>query len=300
MAISQLLRLTTSAKLNLFLSVLGRRGDGYHELQGIFHSVDLVDDLVVEPSDSGDISVDVTSADGGNPLPEMTENLVYQAAVSLRERTGFDRGASLRLTKRIPIGGGLGGGSSNAAGALLALDRFWGLHLEQAVLLELAADLGSDVPFCLAGAGTSLVGGRGEQLAPLPPPPTLLWFVLGVSDIPLRTPQVYEELADEEIGVEQSPAPMTMALAAGDVGEVAALLSNDLEAPALRLRPELEEKKSALLDAGALGAGLSGSGPTLFGVAASRSEAQEVAAKVSGAFDRVEVVRSTPSCVTFL
>jgi len=300
MAVSQMLRLTTSAKLNLFLSVLGRRGDGYHELQGIFHSVDLVDDLEVGSSDNGDISVEVTSADGGNPLPEMTENLIYRAAVSLREHTGVERGARLRLTKRIPIGGGLGGGSSNAAGALLALDRFWELHQEQATLMELAAELGSDVPFCLAGAGTSLVTGRGEQVAPLPPPPTLLWFVLGLSDTPLRTPQVYAELADDEVGIEQSPAPMTMALAAGDVREVAALLSNDLEAPALRLRPELEARKEGLIDAGALGVGLSGSGPTLFGIAASRSDAQSIARKVAGGFDRVAVVCSTPSCVAFL
>jgi 4-diphosphocytidyl-2-C-methyl-D-erythritol kinase len=211
-----------------------------------------------------------------------------------------DRGARLKLTKRIPIGGGLGGGSGNAAGALLALDRLWGLHLEQATLLELATDLGSDVPFCLAGAGTSLVTGRGEQLAPLPPPPTLVWFVLGLSDTPLRTPDVYGELRDDEIGVEQSPAPMTMALAAGDIPEIAALLSNDLEAPALRLRPELGEKKEALVRAGALGAGLSGSGPTLFGIVADRSEAQKVAAEVAGLFDRVAVVCSTPSCVSFL
>lgn len=299
MTATEPLRLMVSAKLNLFLSVLGRRGDGYHELQSIFHSVDLVDDLVAGPND-GEIAVEVESETGRQLLPVLTENLVYRAAVALRELTGVDHGARLHVTKRIPIGGGLGGGSSNAAGALLALDRLWSLHLDQATLLDLAADLGSDVPFCLAGAGTSLVTGRGEQLAPLPPPPTLLWFVLGLSDTPLRTPDVYEALTEDEIGVEQSPAPMTMALAAGDIAEVAALLSNDLQGPAFRLRPELVEQRQALVDAGALAAGLSGSGPTLFGVVADRKAAQTVADQVSDVFDRVAVVCSTPSCVRFV
>lgn len=292
------LRLKTSAKLNLFLSVLGRRGDGYHELQGIFHSVDLVDDLVVTRSE-GDIAVHVESEKGERLLPELTENLIYKAAIALRELTSADPGAEVHVVKRIPIGSGLGGGSGNAAGALLALDRLWELHLDQATLMELAARLGSDVPFCLAGAGTSLVTGRGEQIAPLPPPPALLWFVLGLSDTPLLTPEVYAGLTDEEIGVERSPAPMTMALAAGDVSEVAALLSNDLQGPAFRSRPELAEGRRALLDAGALGAGISGSGPTLFGVVRDRKAAQVVADRVSGVFDRAVVVCSTPSCVTF-
>lgn len=299
MVISERLRLKTSAKLNLFLSVLGRRGDGYHELQGIFHSVDLVDDLVAAPTD-GELRVRVESEEGEELLPDLTENLIYRAAVALRELTGKALGADLHVVKRIPIGGGLGGGSSNAAGTLLALDRLWGLQLDQATLVELAAGLGSDVPFCLAGAGTSLVTGRGEQLSPLPPPPTLLWFVLGLSDTPLFTPEVYRGLTEEEIGVEQSPAPMTMALAAGDVAEVAALLSNDLQGPAFRLRPELADARQALLDAGALGAGLSGSGPTLFGVVRDRNAAGAVADEVAGLFDRVAVVCSTPSCVTFL
>lgn len=299
MSPSESLRLKTSAKLNLFLSVLGRRGDGYHELQGIFHSVDLVDDLLATETD-GEIDVHVESEKGEQLLPDMTENLIYQAAMALRELTGKELGAAVQVVKRIPIGGGLGGGSSNAAGALLALDRLWGLHLEQAKLMELAAGLGSDVPFCLAGAGTSLVTGRGEQLAPLPPPPTLLWFVLGLSDTPLLTPDVYAALTEEELAVEQSPAPMTMALAAGDVSEVAALLSNDLQGPAFRLRPELAEARQALLDAGALGAGISGSGPTLFGVVRDQKAAQAVADRVADVFDRVAVVCSTPSCVTFV
>lgn len=299
MVVSETLRLKTSAKVNLFLSVVGRRGDGYHELQGIFHSVDLVDDLAAAPTD-GAIRVDVESENGARLLPSLRENLVYRAALALKEHAGVSRGAELHLTKRIPIGGGLGGGSSNAAGALLALDRLWELHLEQGALLELAAHLGSDVPFCLSGAGTSLVAGRGEQLAPLPPPPTLLWFVLGLSDVPLATPEVYSSLTQDEVGIEQSPAPMTMALAEGDVAEVAALLSNDLEAPAFRLRGELAAKKQALLDAGALGAGLSGSGPTLFGIVEDRQSAERIAGEVGDIFDRVAVVCSTPSCVTFV
>ncbi len=293
------LRLETGAKLNLFLRVVGRRPDGYHELESIFHSLDFADDLDVAPRPGATIAVEMTSESGGAvAFPPAEENLAYVAARRLQEVTGSERGAEIHIRKRIPLGGGLGGGSSNAAGVLAALDELWELGLQRSRLLEVAAEIGSDVPFCLDGGATCLVTGRGENLTPLPGPPLPMWFVLGLSDRPVSTARVYGGLA----GVPRTGpavAPVTMAIGAGDAAELAQLLHNDLEAVALQQRPELREHKEVLVAAGALGVGLSGSGPTLFGVAPDESSAREIASKVGTSFDRVVVASSAPNCVRF-
>lgn len=291
------LRLKTGAKLNLFLRVAGRRPDGFHELESIFHSLDFADDLEVAATAS-EVTVAVR-ADGmpAANLPAREDNLVYRAAQRLQQHSGVDAGAEIALTKRIPIGGGLGGGSSNAAGTLLALDELWELNLDKDTLVQLGCELGSDVPYCLAGGTTSLVTGRGDKLSPLPLAASPFWFVLGISHEPLLTAAVYEELDRGPRDDRASTAAMTMALGAGDVQEIASLLFNDLEVPAFRLRPDLARRKQALLDGGALGAALSGSGPTLFGVASDELHAHEIAASVAASFDRVIVTCSSTGCV---
>ena len=300
MPASAALRLTTAAKINLFLRVLGRRADGFHELESIFHTLDLVDDLEVSPLPEGRLEVNIESdRPASAELPSFEDNIVTAAARKLQELAPGRPGAALRVHKRIPIGGGMGGGSSNAAGALLALDRLWQLDLDRAALLQVGAELGSDVPYCLDADGTALVGGRGESVMRLPGPPTPLWFVLGISDEPLLTSQVYGAVVDPS---PQGPsaAPVTLALGQGDAGELARLLHNDLEAPALSLRPRLRDDKEALLTAGCLGAVVTGSGPTVVGLVSDRAHAGEVAARVEARFDRVEVASSARSCVTFL
>ena len=293
------LLLTTGAKVNLFLRVLGRRPDGFHELESIFQSIDLADDMEVGPLPEGAIEIEMeASGDAELELPASDDNIVAAAARRIQDLGEDQLGASLRIHKRIPVAGGMGGGSSNAAGALLALERLWGLDLERSKLLEIAADLGSDVPYCLEG-GTCLVGGRGENLARLPGPPAPLWFVLGISDKPLLTADVYAALHD---AAPEGPsvAPFTLALGQGDVAELGQLLHNDLEAPAISLRPRLRKDKEALLEAGALGACVTGSGPTVFGLAPDEVSAAEIADRVRDRFDRVIVSSSAPRCVTFL
>lgn len=295
------LRLTTGAKINLFLRVVGRRSDGFHELESIFHSLDLVDDMEVSSRPDGRLEVEMTAEPGSSStaFPAEEDNIVLTAARRLQEVAVGDHGARIRVHKRIPVGGGMGGGSSNAAGALLALDRLWGLDLERSTLLELAADIGSDVPYCLEGSATALVGGRGEKVAPLPGPPRPLWFVLGISHEPLLTSDVYEAL-EGPTAEGPSVAVVTLALGEGDVNELGHLLYNDLERPAFALRPRLRDDKEALLEAGALGACLSGSGPTLFGLAPDRDAALALADTVAPRFDRVRVAASARSCINFL
>lgn len=292
------LRFKTGAKLNLFLRVAGRRSDGYHELESIFHSLAFADDLDVMVTSGDEIGVEVRAEDlPPDHLPDLHDNLVYRAARLLKERAGVADGARISLAKRIPVGGGLGGGSSNAAGTLVALNELWGLDLDKDELVQLGLEVGSDVPFCLAGGTTSLVTGRGESLSPLPIAESPFWFVLGISDRPLLTKDVYDEFDRDPSADRASTAAITMALGAGDALELGALLFNALEVPAFRLRPDLIDGKRVLLDAGALGASLSGSGPTLFGVARDEAHARSIAAEVETAFDRVIVSPSSIGCV---
>jgi 4-diphosphocytidyl-2-C-methyl-D-erythritol kinase len=276
------------------LKVLGQRGDGFHEIETIFQSISLADEIEIEARPS-DLTVDMSIEAGPGHVPAMEENLAHKAACRLLEELPDPLGAHLRIRKRIPIAAGLGGGSANAAGAVLALAKLWNLDLDTLTLEKIAAELGSDVPFCLSG-GTSLASGRGEILTSLPGG-SEIWFVLGISDQPLLTSEVYAAHADVRTNDGAKSAPMVLALGGGDVGQVAELLHNDLEAAIFRLRPELPAKKEALLAAGALGALVSGSGPTVFGVLPDRDSAEAVAMKVSEVFDRVEVADARSSCV---
>jgi 4-diphosphocytidyl-2-C-methyl-D-erythritol kinase len=260
----------------------------------------LADDIEINETPGPSVDVEMHyAADIMGEGPPLEENLIYRAAQSLIEHGGgAGRGVKIDVIKRIPIGGGLGGGSGNAAGTLVALSRLWGMEIERGRLLELAGAIGSDVTYCIDG-GTVLATARGEQLTQMPSPREM-WFVLGISKEPLLTRDVYstwDELGHEE---EVTSSMMAPALGAGDVNEVASLLHNDLERPALMLRPELSRKKGAILEAGALGAGMTGSGPTMFGILEEVEAARDVAGKVRPEFDRVVVARTAPRCVEFL
>jgi 4-diphosphocytidyl-2-C-methyl-D-erythritol kinase len=261
----------------------------------VLHSISLADDLVIGRARSEDrIDIDAEPWLGRVVVPD-EHNLVLQAAGLMRTRA-HGTPLEVALHKRIPLGAGLGGGSANAAGALEALNELWEAGLEPAALGSLGAALGSDVPFCLVG-GTAVATGRGEIVTPLAAPARLT-FVLGLSARPLGTAEVYG--AHDPAASPPAVDPLLAALAAADALRIAALLHNDLEPAAFRLRPELVEAKQALLGAGALGAALSGSGPTLFAVTHDERHAREVAAAVEGHFDRVEVVSSRPTCIQWL
>lgn len=295
MDLDTIVRIRTFAKINLFLRVIGLRRDGFHEVETILHGIGLYDEIDIEPTESG-IDVDMELVGGiAGTIPSKEENLIARAARLLIDESSDVGGAMVRVRKGIPIAAGLGGGSGNAAGALVTLAEMWGLQLEREKLLLLAERLGSDVPYCIDG-GTALATARGEQLTPLPNI-SPMHFVLGGTNHPLLTREVYELWDSLERSEDFSAAALTLALGAGDAAEAAALLHNDLERPAFSLRPELQDKKQALLDAGALGASMSGSGPTMFAIAGSGEHAREVADKVGGDFDWVKVVRSQNACI---
>jgi 4-diphosphocytidyl-2-C-methyl-D-erythritol kinase len=242
------------AKVNRSLRVLGKRRDGYHELDTIFQTVDLTDRMDFLEREDERLVLTIDGAD----LPATEENLVLQAARALLARAGATRGADIHLSKKIPVGGGLGGGSSNAASTLRALSALWNLRVSEADLHSLAASLGSDVPFFLLG-GRARGTGRGEILTPLPDGPQE-WVLLVMPPFSLSTAEVYGAL----------PAgALTDSAAATNLGASDPLGGpdrNDLEPAAESLQGELRRFRSALLDHGAASARLSGSGSTVFGV----------------------------------
>lgn len=282
------MRVRAFAKINLFLRVLGPRSDGYHDIETILHGIRLGDDLSFGATPGSGVDVEMRPTDDRRPLAPAS-NLVHRAAVISRPPAGAS-GVQIVIEKRIPLASGLGGGSSNAAAALVVLNDLWKLGRDEEQLRALGTQLGSDVPY-FVGGGTALAEGRGERIASLTAP-RVMWFVLGLSNRGLSTAEVYRRWRTND-GMPDASG-MVAALAAGDVAAVGTRIMNALEVPAFELRPELAAGKQRLIEAGVLGAGLSGSGPTLFGLAADEAHARAVARLVEGDFNAVEVVRSQP------
>lgn len=263
------LRLRAPAKVNLFLKVLGRRPDGFHEIETVVQSVALHDDLELTVGGDG-IRLEVDDP----RLQADPTNLVWRAARALLPECAPGRGLAMRLKKRIPIAAGLGGGSSDAAAALKGVDTLYSLGLPAETLERHAASLGSDVPYFLVG-GTALLKGRGTEVEALPDLPRAD-LVIASSNNPLPTPLVYAQLQE----------PLTLAprrASIRDSGRILAdleslvRLGNDLEPHAERLCAEVGSIRKALLAAGARVAAMSGSGSAVFGVFASAAAAREAA-----------------------
>jgi len=265
--------LRASAKVNLVLEVLGKRPDGYHELSTVMQAVDLFDRLTVETA--GSITLE-TSEPG---LPTDDRNLVVRAARLLRETAGVDAGARIVLDKRIPVAAGLGGGSSDAAATLLALNRLWGLRWRRERLVELAMKLGMDVPFFL-GRGRALGTSRGEVLSPLPGVGGYA-MVLVNPGVGLSTREVYGRVPRGWRAEADATERMLDALKKRSVVRMAGALTNHLEHWVEPVMPVIGRMKAALFAAGALGAAMSGSGPTVFGLARSLDQARQIQRRVT-------------------
>ncbi|HEX2052222.1 MAG TPA: 4-(cytidine 5'-diphospho)-2-C-methyl-D-erythritol kinase, partial [Actinomycetota bacterium] len=243
-----MIRILARAKVNLWLAIVGRRRDGYHELETVMQSVSLADELIITPAEHSEVLLRwAPGLEGPVPqAPDIVERTVAAARLKCSERP------SISVTKRIPVGAGLGGASADAAAALLGLARLEGPECEGAMDVDaLAQKLGADVPFCLRG-GTALATGIGEVLQPLPCP-VPLWWVVGIPRVALATVKVYQRY-DEIVppggrpsrdgNAGPSSGDLALALAAGDPEGVAANLSNDLEVAAFDLMPGLAELKA--------------------------------------------------------
>jgi 4-diphosphocytidyl-2-C-methyl-D-erythritol kinase len=278
------LTLRTSAKVNLVLEVLGKRADGYHELSTVLQAIDLFDRLVLEE----DEALTLTSSDPALPTDEA--NLVVRAARLLAEAAGVRRGARIRLEKRIPVAAGLGGGSSDAAATLWGLNRLWGLRWGAERLLAVATALGMDVPFFLLG-GRALATGRGEKLEALPASPALA-MVLVTPGFPLSTREVYAGVPAGWRDDGSRTGALLEALASRDAARVAGTLYNALEAVVAARRPEIGRIRQALSSAGALGSQMSGSGPTVLGIARSIEHARQIRGRLTTASWSARAVRA--------
>jgi 4-diphosphocytidyl-2-C-methyl-D-erythritol kinase len=256
------------AKVNLGLEVLGRRADGYHELRSVMWAIELADRVSLEAKGTG-IALECAAPD----VPRTPENLAWRAAELVRREIGGVSGLRIRIHKRIPVAAGLGGGSADAAAVLAGLGRLQGRRLGARRLRALAVALGMDVPFFL-GRSPALARGRGEDLRPVAASEELS-LVLANPGFPLATREVYARLEPTDYGDGRRVDALVTAIRHG-AEAVAATVTNGLERAAARLWPGLGEVKTALLEAGCLAALMSGSGPTVLGIAASHRAALRI------------------------
>lgn len=277
------------AKLNLFLRVVGKRTDGYHDIETVMTAIDLYDTLVFTPSLHDEIGLTVRMAgsqsrsrksEGGTaaaPIPTGPENLVYRAAALLKQHCQISRGVDITLVKRIPSAAGLGGGSSDAAATLGALNAIWSCGMTGGDLRNLASQLGSDVPFFLGESSLAVCRGRGEILEPLSAKSGLT-FVIAKPQSGLSTPAVYRacrpEPADEKL------SRLIDALKFGHANSAARHLRNDLQSPAEQLNRDVIQLACLFSEQGLAGHQLSGSGTAYFGMCDGRPQALAIAARL--------------------
>jgi 4-diphosphocytidyl-2-C-methyl-D-erythritol kinase len=283
------------AKLNLFLEVLAKRSDGYHEIETLMVPIGWYDTLQLSDCPSGQISLTCRQSVRHLPalpaeepaLPSGADNLAVRAVELLRQRAGIERGARVQLTKRIPLAAGLAGGSSDAAAALVAANAAWDLGYDRQRLSEIGAQLGSDVPFFLYG-GSAVCRGRGELVEPIEQLGPL-HFVIARPPLGLSTPAVYGQC--RPAGVPRRVGPLVEALQSGNAGRAGRLLHNALTQAAERLTAWIGRLKREFAALGCLGHEMSGSGSSYFGLCRHARHAQHIAASLrSRGIAQVEAV----------
>ncbi|WP_410809966.1 4-(cytidine 5'-diphospho)-2-C-methyl-D-erythritol kinase [Micromonospora sp. 067-2] len=284
LAVSGPVRVRVPAKVNLHLGVGPLRRDGYHELNTVYHAISVHDELTARRGDTLALTME---GEGTGELALDDTNLVIRAAHALAGYAGVQPHARLHLRKQIPLAGGLAGGSADAAAALVACDALWGTGLSRDELAEIAADLGSDVPFLIYG-GTALGTGRGEAISPVLARPTSWHWVVAIADVGLSTPAAYRELDRlRDSGAAGAPLGSTDALLGAlrqrDPRVLARTLGNDLQDAALAMRPALADTLKAGEAAGALAGVVSGSGPTCVFLAADAADAERIAGELEAA-----------------
>jgi 4-diphosphocytidyl-2-C-methyl-D-erythritol kinase len=284
------LRITAPAKVNLFLSIMGRRPDGYHEIRSVLQTVSLKDTLEFQPT-KGSVTLECSDPS----VPAGRDNLCFRAAMLMRDLAGRqarDCGVRIMLRKAIPTRAGLGGGSSDAAATLVALNHLWGLGMNPAQLSCLAARLGSDVAFFLTG-GTALALGRGEVVVPLAPMQPRMWLVLAKPAVGVCTPWAYHEWDRAALAPGGDCGAAIRAVSIARPQALTKALHNDFERVVPAHHPAVRAAKRDLLRAGCPGALLCGSGSAVFGIARSRQQAERAASALKKKYGWAKAVHTT-------
>lgn len=268
------IELRALAKINLGLDVLGRRENGYHDVRMVMQSIYLYDEVKLSKKKEPGIELETNL----RFLPTGEDNIAYKAAKLLKDEFGIEEGVRIVLHKHIPVAAGLAGGSSNAAAVLFGMNRLFGLKLTQEELMKRGVVLGADVPYCIM-RGTVLAEGIGEELHKLPPMPKCA-VLIAKPPISVSTKMVYETLDSKEITEHPDIDGIIRGLEHADIREVAASMGNVLEDVTIEMHPVIDEIKREMMDAGALGAMMSGSGPTVFGLFENRAAAREAQRRI--------------------
>ena len=269
------LELKALAKINLGLDVTGRRENGYHDVRMIMQSVYLYDNVRLEKTGT-DGEIRLKSNLGY--LPSDENNIAYKAAKILTEEFDIREGVQITLDKHIPVAAGMAGGSSDAAAVLFGMNRMFGLRLSQQDLMERGVKLGADVPYCIM-RGTVLAEGIGEILTPLPAMPKCT-VLIAKPPVSVSTKTVYEALDSQEVTRHPDIDGIIRGLEAGSLEQVAQCMGNVLEDVTIPLYPVIDQIKQEMLAAGAAGAMMSGSGPTVFGLFENRAQARAAQQKI--------------------
>jgi len=271
--------ITSYAKINLVLNILNKRRDGYHEIETIMQSVNLADNLTITKEEGIKIECN-------NPqIPVDKGSLAYQSAEKILQKYKIKSGVKIRIDKRIPVASGMAGGSANSAAILVGINKIYNLNLSVEDLRRIGEELGMDVPFCLQN-GTALAYNRGEKIIPLPPIEPPLWLILINPDLEISTQWAYHNIdlvGNSKRGGDKMKA-MLQALKKGIPREIAQNLFNSFEEMIIKRYPEIEKIKSNLMKGGALGALMSGSGPTVFGIMQNKEEALKAYKKLKSEY----------------
>ncbi|MDU5336967.1 4-(cytidine 5'-diphospho)-2-C-methyl-D-erythritol kinase [Enterococcus sp.] len=273
------------AKINLGLDILGKRPDGLHELAMVMASIDLADRLYLEEIPEDKIIIETNKAF----LPTDKKNHVYEALELVKERFDIKKGLRVKIHKEIPVAAGLGGGSTDSAAALRAVNRLWNLGLSVEELAGLGAEVGSDVPYCVYGQ-TSLVEGFGEKVTPIAPMPQC-WVVVVKPRMSVSTRTIFAKIVMEDLYHPDIPA-LVSAIEENDYQRMTENLGNSMEVVTIKKHPIIQQLKDRMLKYGADAAMMSGSGPTVYALCHKYSRAKHVFNALKGFCDEVYLVRT--------
>ena len=272
------------AKINLSLDILGKRDDGFHEIEMIMTTIDLSDRIELHPLVEDEIQVSLES----RFVPNDERNLAYKAAKLIKETYQIKKGIHIKMNKNIPVSAGLGGGSSDAAAVLRGLNKLWSIGLTTEDLAHLGLSIGSDVPFCVMNS-TAFVKGRGEIIQKLPAPPPC-WIVLAKPDLGVSTRTIFQEVVVENL-THPNTNEIVRALMEGDFLRLSNNLGNSLEDITLELYPEVRRLMDKMKHAGASNVLMSGSGPTVYTLIEQENKAQRMYNGLRGFCNEVYKVR---------